>query len=176
MNKWLVGILIGVLGFLVVGLGWVYTLGGLGYYIKVVSRINKLPEEKRVLIRAGFDGTNDERVYSGVLAGLWNKRVWVWGKGGIKSFKPDANSIYSFADGCSDLKVRLPGGGKRTYNVERKNYTDWEEWGKLVKPGDYVTIIRSMEGSGGEVGNLREIWVYNWWIFMQEDMQTACEK
>ncbi len=62
-------------------------------------------------------------------------------------------------------------------NAIRKNlYTDLDLVSKYIKAGDYVVVYLTQPGNRGTVGNLREMYTYNFWLFMNDKMDIECGK
>lgn len=166
MIKWFIGIIAFLILVLFSGLVLLYQFGGLKYYLRATSFINKLPTIERIETSRNFH-SEEKNVYSGTLAGTWNNKVWVWGKKGLKNFNVDQYSVYSYTDGCNNNVPK---------NIEREVIFDFNIWNQKARMGDFVVVLTTGEANGGVLGNLREIYTFNWWTFMGKDMITQCEK
>ncbi|MDP1713248.1 MAG: hypothetical protein Q8L41_00760 [Anaerolineales bacterium] len=171
-------VLFGVFILVTIGLGLTYQFGGLGNYIQATRAISKLEGDERTKAEQFFYSSGGEDEYRGMLGyvntgGYGN--VLAWGENGPKYFRGDEYTVYSFFNGCSEeiLNAKPEDGPKE---VKREIYTDVKEWKKRVKNGSFVTIILTNEENGGTVGNLREIWAFDWWYFMPGTMEVQCEK
>lgn len=87
----------------------------------------------------------------------------------------DENTVYSWFDGCSpeplaELNQGIVGA------VRRYLITDMAEWRAKARVGDYVRAYITSEGAGGTVGNLRELYTYNFWLFLPAGMEARCVK
>ncbi len=174
MKKWFVGIL--VLLF-TIGIGvtfYLYQYGGLKQYIRAISLINKMPEEEKKKSWDQLNGTDPRGVERGILAGSWLGRVWIWRVKGIRSYGVDEYSVYSLFDGCSDdIRVKLNKGENA---ISKVLYSDFESWDARAKAGDYVAVYTTKPEQGGIVGNMREIYTYNFWLFMRKGIDSECAK
>ncbi len=132
-------------------------------------------EEDRTKEREYFYGTDPRGAERGILAGSMPGRVWVWSRGRLKSYAVDQYSIFSLFDGCSeDVRARIKRGEANV--IEQILFTDMEKWRDGANTGDYVVIYPARSGQGGTEGNLREIYAYNFWLFLQAGIDTQCAK
>lgn len=152
---------------------YVYGLAGGKYYIRARTVINQIPNTyEREKTWSEFKGYGN---YGGILAGSWLGRVWVWGTKGLRSFTVDENSVYSWYDGCNSRVLAQLNTGEVGV-IEREIDTDLYNWRQKAKVGDYVRVFIATPEMGGEEGNLREIYTYNFWLFLQRGMEVRCAK
>lgn len=176
MKKWvkilvLTTVLIGIL----ISLGRVIW-DNYKHYYRATKLIEALPvDQVRDNARTDFYGTDPDKVYGGIYAGSIMDRVWVWGKGGLRSFVVDNNSVYSWFDGCNDsVLAKLNAGVSGAINGDIT--TIFEDWKMKVSVGDYVKVYIAQENMGGKKGSLREIYAYNFWLFLPVGMEERCAK
>lgn len=159
------------------GMFWIYQYGGGKYLIRVNEEIRKLEEQERTNARTKLYGLHQDNQYSGILMKIVKGEyvgVWVWGGLGLRYFRGDEFSVYTFFNGCKEEILRPKEVGKPVpvgYVV-----SGGEEWGKSAQVGDFVKILITEEGRGGTVGNLREIYTYDWWLFLPGSMEKLCVK
>ena len=154
---------------------YLLTMGGLKEYVRAIVLINKMDDAKKSEVWSEFSGTDARGAERGLLAGTWLDRVWVWTSTGIKSYKTDMFSVYSLFDGCSDKVIISRKNGER--NAIRKSlYTDLSLAFNYASPGDYVVIYVGKPANDGEMGVLREMYIYNFWLFMNDKMDIECGK
>ena len=60
--------------------------------------------------------------------------------------------------------------------IGREIITDFEIWRQRAKVGDYVRVNLTKPNAGGVVGNMREIYTYNFWLFMHDGAEARCAK
>jgi len=175
MKKWVVGIVVVVLALILSLSFYLYKFGGLREYIRTITVINSLSDEEKKLATSEMTGTDLRGAERGILAGSWFGRVWMWNSYGLRSFVVDEFSVYSIFDGCSDdARDRLKMGLKNAINTEiSTSYTRWKE---RAKTGDFVTVYVALPESGGTLGNLREIYSYNFWLFLPVGIDAQCAK
>lgn len=168
---WIVGtvslLLIGLVVFLV-------TVAGGNYYLRVLKHIYTSPKEDRSQMKVDFFATDRVNTHGGILAGVHGKRVWVWGKGGLKSYLTYQDSVYLYKDRCSEgaresMKAGYPADA---YNMIETNLDTWQA---SARQGDYVVVITPLDNPK-LAGNLREIHTYNYYPFLRGDMDTLCAK
>lgn len=161
---------------LVIGAGiYLYGFAGLGEYLRMNSAVNKLPEEQKINVVAQVRGINERGGESGILAGNWKGKVWVWRVGGLKAYTVDEFSIYSIFDGCrEDIRARLNKGASDA--IERQVVTSFDDWRAKAKAGEYMVVYPTVPDQGGVVGNLREIYIYNFWDFLPRGIDIKCAK
>jgi hypothetical protein len=171
--RWLVVVL--VVAILGLGAWWTYQHAGLKYYIKAVRYVKALPtKEARDEMWNNFTGNSSERYFAGIYAGDFAGKVWVWGKTGLRPFVTNQDSIYSFYNGCTDQFLHPENHiGDDPPKLARILITDKNQWKKLASVGDLVIITIASEGTAGV---LKEIYDYNYWPFIQKDIQTECAK
>lgn len=156
---------------------YIYQFAGFRYFLKSLKIIQKSSTElERISIWNEFKGPDPKWVYGGILAGSWMDRVWIWGARGIKSFSVDEYSVYSYFDGCNDKTMSLLSSGASGDVIEREIFTDLNTWRKKAIIGDYVRANLTRPDADGVVGNLRELYTYNFWLFMRAGMEERCAK
>lgn len=158
--------------------GLAYQFGGLHNYIQAVRAINKLVGNQKDTSALIFYGSGGENEYRGILGYINSGNfggIWVWGKNGPKYFRGDEYTVYSFFNGCSDEILNAkPDDG--SIEVNREIYTDVKEWKKRVSNGNFVSILLAGEENGGILDNLREVWAYDWWYFLPNDIKELCAR
>jgi len=155
--------------------GYMYERGGLKEYNKAVKVINTMPEEDRDKSWGEFAGVDQRGGERGILAGAWMGRVWVWQASGLKAYKVDKDTMYSVFDGCrEDVREKMNKGVGNV--IQREIFNDVQEWKKRTKTGNYVAVYVALPGNGGVEGNLREMYDYNFWLFMNTGIDRECEK
>lgn len=155
---------------------YVYQYAGLKYFIRAKQVMNTIPDtEQRQQTWERFNGTGRTGEYRGILAGSWMGKVWVWGRSGLVSFNVDEYSVYSWFDGCSEpIKTQLNTGTAK--GVERVVGNDFRNWRGKAEAGDYVTTFVTQPETGGAIGNLRELYDYNFWVFIRDGIDEQCAK
>lgn len=174
MQKWWFWICFVVVLILLVFVGaYLYGSAGGRYYVRARTVINQIPNTyEREKTLSEFKGYGN---YGGILAGSWLDRVWVWGMDGLRSFKTDEYSVYSWHDGCNPKVLAQLNAGEAGV-IEREIDTDLHSWSQKSKTGDYVRVFIATPEMGGKEGNLREIYTYNFWLFLQRGMEVRCAK
>ena len=148
---------------------------GLRDYINVIASIDKLGLDDKKSAQSQFFISDDGVKYSGTLAHVSNNRIWVWTNYKLKSFKVDQYSVYSFYSACSAIQGEdFSTQGK--FSVSRSVDSKISDWKKKTKVGNYINLWLTTKEKGGTVGNLREIYGYDWWVFMPTDIKKQCEK
>ena len=170
MVWWVMAIIVGVSVSLFI---WLYFSAGLKEYLGAVMTIKRLPSEESSVAWDNFLTIGEPNLYGGILAGFWNNKVWVWGRSGLRAFRVDNDSVYSFFSACAPEILAKTEKGEAV-SVGRSIYTVADEWLIWVKRGNYVTVAQATEGSGGVEGNLREVYGYDWRVFMPGDLQKQC--
>jgi len=133
------------------------------------------PEKDRSKAWAEFRGTDQRGAERGILAGTSGGRVWVWSGWRLHSYIADQYTIYSWFDGCSD-EVRAKLNAGKANVIERLLFHDMQQWMGQARVGDYVAVYKARPENGGVEGNLREIYAYNFWLFMGKGIDTECAK
>ena len=175
MKKWVAGWIVLILVLIAGAAFCAYNYMGLKQYKRAISLINQMPEEEKNKAWDELSGTDKRGAQRGLLAGAWAGRVWVWTTAGLTSFVSDENSVYSDFEGCSDdIRARLNKGEGNV--IKRTVFMDISKWKESAAPGDYVTVYITIPENGGILGNLREIYTYNFWLFMNKGIDTECAK
>lgn len=177
MLKW-VRIFLIVVVFLLISVGiFLYSFAGLGYYLKSLWIIYQSPSaEIKASSWSQFAGPDSESGYGGILAGSLRDKIWVWGGKGLRAFTVDENSVYSWYDGCNEEVLAQLNQGASGKVIGRDIITDMNIWRHRAKAGDYVRVKLTKPGAGGIEGNLREIYTYNFWLFMHDGAEARCAK
>lgn len=167
---------LGIFVFILFCFGLVYYFGGIKEYRQATRAINNLGVNEIDKASQIFRGTGGKNEYRGMLGYVNTSgygKVLVWGKNGPKYFWGDEYTVYSFFNGCSDeiLNAKPEDGA---VEVNREIYTDVKEWEKRVKNGSFVTTLLAGEENEGTLGNLREIWAFDWWRFLPKSMEELC--
>jgi len=170
---------VGISAFLVIlvlALGsCLYFYGGMKQYVRAVVVIKRMPVEGQKVAWDEFSGTDPRGAQRGILAGSWMGKVWVWSTKGLKSYEVDEYTVYSLFNGCSDeVRAKLNRGEKNA--IQKGIYRDFTMWQKQAKVGDYVAVYTAKPENGGVEGNLREIYDYNFWLFMHTGIDLECTK
>jgi len=176
MKRWTLGILVFILVLLIGGVLCLYQFGGLRSFVRVLRVINTMePQDKKEKAWEEFSGTDPKGAQRGILAGSALGRVWVWTAKGLKYFVVDENTIYSWFDGCNEeVRAKLNSGAANV--IERVLDNDLKSWRKKAQIGDYVVVYVARPKEGGVTGNLREIYTYNFWLFMGKVIDIECAK
>lgn len=153
---------------------FLYQFAGLKYYLRAANYINDLPKvEDRNKAWSDFVGVVSTDFYSGLYAGNFFDRVWVWGKTGLRSFKTTSYSTYTYFDGCTD-KFLHPEKYNWELPVLGKDVTfKKSQWLGKVRLGDLVVVTI---GKNEIKGSLKEIYTYNYWPFLYTDQKIQCAK
>lgn len=139
----------------------------------VISRTEN--EGEKVSVWREFAGNYPKGPYGGILAGSAFDRVWVWTGSGLKGFSVDEYSVYSWYDGCNSEVLELLNMGQAGV-VPRYLATDISDWRQKAKAGDYVRVFTTQPKMDSKIGSLREIYAYNFWLFMPWGMEERCAK
>jgi hypothetical protein len=173
MKRLMVGagaVILVILGGLLAGL---YSAAGLREYLTAIVEMRRLPAEQAAAARDNFFTLGEPDLYGGILAGFWQGKIWIWGRQGLRAFQPDGDSVYSFFSACRPEILAQAGQG-RPVAVGRSIDTEMAQWRARVKTGNYVTAALAAAGSGGVRGHLREIYGYDWQVFIPGVLQKQC--
>ena len=166
-----------LLGLVLVGIGWLYQFGGLKYYLHALVYMRSLSGQELQDTRSLFYNIDGPpKSYTGILAGIWGYRVWVWGKDGLRPFLTDYDSTYLFTDGCSFIPLHPPNQLEQSFEIKPEVYFSLDAWKSKIRSGDFVSVLIATPDNGGNSGNLRQAFGYNWWYFMNKDIQTECAR
>ena len=148
--------------------GWLYQFGGLKYYLKAASYVQKHSDTYE-----SFYGPPGQKEYAGILAGVWGKGIAIWGQYGLRYFPATTASTYHALIGCQKLKI-----GPDTYSSSlmtqslNDDYRSVKEWGADMHPGDMAFVRYTDE----RVPKIKEAWGVNYWMFENADVQIQCQK
>lgn len=154
--KWWIMVVVLLLG---IELGWIliYKNAGVEQYVTSMKEFEKYPDQWQAREDSGLY----EEKYSGTVmkVGVGGYGgVWVWGAKGPKYFKADEYSVFSYI-------------GNINGEVEQTVYTDIKIWRDLVKASDHVIVMKANEEHGGNLGRLREVWVYDFWPYLPSGVE-----
>ena len=174
MKKWALGFVVLILAAVLSVSFYLYNFGGLKQYMRAITLINKMPEEYKEIAKNELRDKDKSGGERGILAGSWIGRVWIWNAHGLKSFAVDEFTIYSLFNGCSDeVRAKL---NKGINGITRTMVTSFSDWKNSVNAGDYVTVYIAKPENGGIEGNIREIYDYNFWLFLNNGIDIQCAK
>lgn len=168
--------LFSVLGLMVIAVVVFLFLFGGGDYFRARWKISRIASaEVRNSAWQEFVGNDVRNPYGGILAGAFFDRVWVWGESGLKGFPVDQYTIFSLYDGCnegvlSELNAGLAGA------IGRYVAKDVRDWGGKSMAGDYVRVFTTKSDIDNKNVVLKEVYTYNFWLFMPWGMEERCEK
>ena len=166
-----------ILVLLILVSGYFYFFSGLQEYVAAVIMVRRLPQTQATQVWTNYFATTDRNFYSGILGGVWQDRIWLWGDRGLRGFKRDSNTVYTFYSACTQDILAKGVVEKRKLNIEPTISTDFAAWRSKIKRGDYITIALTREGGIGTPGNAREVYSYDWWIFIPNlNLQKSCLK
>jgi hypothetical protein len=154
---------------------WKYA--GFGSYIRALQSIKALPQELQTEATKNFINSGEQYLYGGILAGTTKHilpGVWVWGRKGLRYFRTDNYSVYSFFRVCA--KSGLNSQKDTSIQIGRSIDTNLTEWSKKTSPGQFVVIMITSPENGGTLGNLREAKAHDWWAFLPANVPILCEK
>jgi len=170
---------------LIIGIvaSWLYGEAGLKEYLEMRRVVSKLSGEQREEAEASF-GDGESGFYGGALAGVWQGKVWVWGKRGLRSFEVDEYSAYSYFSICEKIssipveveELLIELDEPYEFTVDRSVDGELAVWKARVKKGDHVSVLIAGEEHGGTKGNLREMYSYDWWVFAPVMIKEQCKR
>jgi hypothetical protein len=172
-KRWVV-VSVVALGFF---LGWLLTSFGLGSNLIIRSQIFSLNDgTKQNAVREFYAQDKPDYVFAGTIA-MVNSRdgggVWVWSNQGLKYFKADQHTSYSYYDVCVAMSSSQEGEKKIDSNM-RETTMDIKEWAEWINVGDFVQLIIATPDQGGQEGNLREIYAYGLPLFLPMKIGVMC--
>ena len=160
--------------------GVLYQFFGLRYYLKATEHIQNLPYEDRLIAEAEFYGDKDGGTVGGIMAGFFMDKVFVWSNGRLKMFTTDEYSVYSYYEACIPEILDFDPVVYPESSIDRDVYGDKKQFlnkvGNVINNGLLVSIAPTMEKQGGTIGNLRELWAYDWWNFVKGGILEKCKK
>jgi hypothetical protein len=172
VKKWWWGLAILVVLSATIG---VYRLSGYGYWVRAQDKIAQLRADGLEVAWRELDGYDPDEVHGGILAGNVRGRVWLWGTDGLSSYPTDSDTVYSWFDGCKPEILELLNNGV-SGAFERYIFTQMGEWNSKMEVGDYVRVIVNNGEVGGTAGFAREVYGYNYWLFLPARMEERCAK
>jgi hypothetical protein len=175
MKKLVLGLIITSI---LVGVGFLVERSGLRRYVNALMIVNSFKTvEQRKKGKIDFFANDKSFTYGGILAGTWQGKIGVWGQSGLKLFTTDQYSVIDYFDGCSASIIdKIASEEIKTPSESLFFNFNTDKWQKIVKAGDYVVVQTTIKGQGGTVGNLRQMYEYNYWPFIQKDIKTECAR
>ena len=141
MNKVIPIILTGTLFVTICGF-WFFGAGGMA---GLVYQLTTIKEELRRDLWSAFkpgwqvrDGTADFFGFWGFSVG---SKIKVWTVSSFKSYSINSDTKYFYSDACSSQAIQK----RILYGSSNVDYMplSWQEWVKLVKPGDIVEVVEN---------------------------------
>ena len=137
-----------------------------------------MPQDRKVASEKVFD-TTTAYSYSGIFMGASEKvipGVWIWGEKGPRFFRSDEDTVFSYFRMCVPEALEAIRARKR-FSPSRTIDIDIAEWNKKIDAGNFVTVLSNVPGNGGNLGRLKEVFGYDWWVFNPAiPVDRQCEK
>lgn len=148
-----------VVAILLVFVGVAGLIVGGGDYARALRYVKRHPQ-----VRAVFRAEKNPLAVAGIYAGIWGERIWLWRDGIPRSYKVAEEVDAMYAVGCdipdydeAKLKTTVVG--------------TLEEYGKLVRRGDFVVLIMSKSGEGEVV----KVMGTDFWFFIDDsNLKAQC--
>jgi hypothetical protein len=162
----------GMLFFLLMIVFGVYEFGGGRYYWEMIDIVHKETGNERQKIEDEVWGTENSKIYGGILITANEKGVWLWGRSGPRFFaKKDGPSVYYFYNTCSQENLKRASELKATTTI-KDAYPNIGEWNKKLRQGDYVAV--QWESSNSH--QLSKLYGYASWYFSHKSLSEQCKK
>jgi hypothetical protein len=101
--------------------------------------------------------------HGGIFAGIWAKKIWLWTRGGLRSYQSDEKTDYSLLIGCNQQD-------QKENKVQSKGLTI-EEWLETMRPGDFVFVV--VDEANQTV--VERVWGIDHWMFMvNKEIEEQC--
>ena len=159
------------------GFLWVFISIGLIHYLLIKRQITKLNSTEWLTAEREFLALGKrEYMFAGTLAKINHHGqggVWVWTDQGLKYFRADQYTLYSYYDICAARNNRTGSGFKVDYS-SREITADLDQWADLVRTGDFVQLSLATLKNGRKEGNLREIYAYSQPLFLSLNLELVC--
>lgn len=155
-----------------------FYFAGLKDYLRAQTYVNAYNGPGKDQMVRDFYG-DGRRFYNGILATVWTRGtpgIWVWTNNKLKFFVTDQYSVYSFYDGCTKKSGRFNPDSFGKIVINREISTRLDDVKKIGVSGDFISVMVTEEQNGGKIGNLRELWLNNWWAFLGGDLNVGCKK
>ena len=150
-------------------------VGGL-HYIKYVAYLLVSPKETRQAMwnALGENEYGQVGFYGSYFRGPVN-RLLVWTRSGIKLIRISQNTIVSFYDGCNSDVLYSELSNGVSFKIDRRFYRSVDDFLISNKKafGFVVNIGMPVDVKSNEAF-ARELWIYNWWEFIDGSMKTKC--
>lgn len=147
---------------------------GFNYYLSAKWQLNRLPADRKVEANDEFFTLGEPNLYGGVYAGLFGGKIWIWGRDGLRGFGIDDSVTYSFATRCKSDNVSAASRGQNS-QIYRQLFDQTDDWELLMKRGYYITVAL-YKVNGIVEPNVREVYGYDWWVYIPSEINKQCEK
>ncbi len=160
--------LLAVLIFLSVAVFSLYQWGGLGAYVKDLSKIYSLPVPLRDQALANLrGGDGDIQGILGWVNTMGGGGVLVWRGFLPQYFSLNSGVLYSYWHACDNPSLFGLAPDKQG-NVGRDVVMNIDTWSKRVHPGEYVTLQSSTSGI------IHEVYAYDWRVYLPVGLEEQC--
>ena len=160
--------------FVFVFLVYVSLYFGLYSYLRAWVAIVTAGSANREVLQIEFFGDeNTPSVYRGILAGIGSRRIWIWGKNGLKHFDFKENTNYVYIDFCSkgiNVVTRMfeyPGSGVPSYA-----FSDPKKFSGVTSPGDIALVLVSVNNEKKTFSTMDQVWVHSRWPHFKNNKYT----
>lgn len=157
MRKWIIFVSLFAVVLAAGVFGYLYEFGGLKYYRKALSYV-----ETGETSTGKLYGSINNNIYGGIYAGVWFGRVGIWGRHGLRLFRPEQGTKLNFAKGCY--------GDYKESDLVFSEYKDISSWKKNIKVGDYTFVVYL----DSDNRKFKTLWGADYWMFFGGELQDQC--
>lgn len=157
---------------------FLYIFMGLGSYIKALMYVNGLGGGERQAKYLALNGNPKDRQYSGILAYTDRNGFWVWHGYSLHHFSVFDKTSFSYYEVCRNnlyKSLEASRGGTIKKQVT-DSFLELKKWmGRGV--GNFIEIsIANPSAFPGAGGKIREVWINDWWPFMDKILAEQCTR
>ena len=138
---------------------------GLKSYIETSIYLDTLPSDKRISMKQEIYRSEDGSVLGGFFVGINGDRLYWWGGSGLESMRLNPKMAFSHYSFCTKKQA----GGE---TIPKELFFDKNEWLKVVKPGDTLSLRVLGDGSSG----ILEVFSYDFYVFKPISGNNLCTK
>jgi len=133
----------GLLVSVVCGILVLYQFFGLREYFQFRKYLANLPDDEATETTSNFYSGVSGQMAGGVLAAIWEKGLWLWGKTGLVFYKFADDSSFLYLHGCTPNGLKLAGfvGDENVdlYNPEKNE--EVADWRKKIYRGIHIFVV-----------------------------------
>lgn len=144
-----------------------YQFSGVKYFFRANKFVGELKESEKSGALSIYSDITDSYTFKGIYGGLFHNLLFLWGSKGITMYilNPDIEVIYFKA--CSN--------GVSAGKVIKLDLL-FSEIKSMISSGDFASVLVDQNVTGSYLKHVNRMFIYDYWVFMNTNMEQQCAK